>query len=110
VFSRTVDHGQIKDAVAIVCLMFSAVFVSALVLCISNGLPMQVCLYETVSALATVGLTTGITGQLNVLSQIILIVLMFFGRVGIMTISLSFLLPDGAKERYHYAYTKMLIG
>lgn len=109
-FSRTVDPEQIKDAVSVVFLMFAAAFVSALILCVSNGLPMQACLYETISAIATVGLTTGITGQLNAASQIILIVLMFFGRVGIMTISLSFLLPDSAKERYHYAYTKVLIG
>ena len=60
--------------------------------------------------MATVGLTTGITGQLNAISQIILIVLMFFGRVGIMTISLGFLLTDRAAERYRYAEANMMIG
>ena len=56
------------------------------------------------------GLTTGITPQLNAMSHLILIVLMFFGRVGIMTISLGFLLSDRAEERYKLADTKVLIG
>lgn len=110
VFRRTIGADQIKDAVAVVTMMFTGTFLSAIVLSALNGLSMQACLYETISALATVGLTTGITAQIDVISRVILIVLMFFGRVGIMTISLGFLLSDGVMERYRYADTKVLIG
>lgn len=110
VFHRTIGAEQIKNAVCVVLTMFVVAFASAMVLSVTNSLAMQDCLYETVSAIATVGLTTGITGQLNLLSQIILIVLMFFGRVGIMTISLGFLLSDHTHERYRYAQTRLLIG
>lgn len=110
VFHRTINEGQIKNAVCLVIMMFAAAFVSGLFLAAVNQLPLQDCLYETVSAIATVGLSTGITGQVNVVSKLILIVLMFFGRVGIMTISLGFLTVKQTEERYRFADTKLLIG
>lgn len=110
VFHRTVAAEQIRNAVAVVTMMFLGVFSAALILSVTNGLSFGACLYETVSAFATVGLTTGITGELNVLSRLVLIVLMFFGRVGIMTISLGFMVSNSARERYQYAETKVLIG
>ena len=110
VFRRTIGARQVGDAGSVVGMVFSAALVSALVLSVSNGLPFMDCIYETISAIATVGLTTGITPGLNAVSHLILIVLMFFGRVGVMTISLGFLLSDRAEERYRYAETKVLIG
>ena len=68
------------------------------------------CLFETISAIATVGLSTGITPLLNEISQILLIILMYFGRVGVMTVSLGFLFSNAAEERYKYADTKVMIG
>ena len=47
---------------------------------------MMTCLFETASAIGTVGLTLGITPQLGLLSRLILIFLMFFGRVGGLTL------------------------
>ena len=47
---------------------------------------MSVCLYETASAVATVGLTLGVTPGLGILSQAVLILLMFLGRVGGLTL------------------------
>ena len=56
------------------------------------------------------GLTTGITSSLGTASQIMLIVLMFFGRLGIMTISVGFMAANRAEERVSYAETKIMIG
>ena len=53
--------------------------------CVEN-LPMLTCLFETASAIGTVGLTLGITPGLSSVSRMILIVLMFLGRVGGLTI------------------------
>ena len=110
VFKRTIQSGQIGDAVAVVGMMFLTAFAAAVYLSAANGLSFADCMYETVSAIATVGLSTGLTASVNVLSKLILIVLMFFGRVGIMTISLGFLLSDRAEERYRWADTKVMIG
>ena len=67
-------------------------------------------LYESVSALATVGLTAGVTTTLGVPAQLMIILFMFFGRVGVLTISLGFLMGDKAEDRFRYADTNLLIG
>ena len=67
-------------------------------------------LYEAVSALATVGLTAGTTGQLSVASKLLIILYMYFGRVGVLTLSLGFLMGNRAQERLHYAQTDLMIG
>ena len=67
-------------------------------------------LYEAVSALATVGLSAGMTTSLSIPAQYMIILFMYFGRVGILTISLGFLMGDRAEERFQYAHTNLLIG
>ena len=67
-------------------------------------------LFEAVSALATVGLTAGVTTALSLAAQIMIVVFMFFGRVGVLTISLGFLMGDKAEDRFRYADTNLLIG
>ncbi len=110
VFHRSINPQQIGNAVTVVTMVFLLAFAAGIYVSASNGLDFMDCFFETASAIATVGLSTGITAALNVSSKVILIVLMFFGRVGILTISLGFLLSNQAKERYHCAETKLLIG
>lgn len=110
VFHRTISAQQVSDAVAVTSMVFGLALFAGLVLSATNGLPMIDCLFETISAIATVGLSTGITPLLNEISQILLIILMYFGRVGVMTVSLGFLLSNAAEERYRYADTKVMIG
>ena len=54
-----------------------------------EGLPLLACLYETASAVGTVGLSLGITPDLGTVSRMILILLMYIGRVGGMTLIFS---------------------
>ena len=82
----------------------------AAVITVCDGCSFMNAIYETISALCTVGLTTGITPTLCTASKLILIVFMFFGRVGIMTIGVGFMMGDRAKERVQYAQTKVMIG
>ncbi len=110
VFGRTIGQDQARQAMTIVGLMLTLAFFGGMFLSASNGLPFLDCIYEVCSALGTAGLTTGITPVLNTASKILLIVFMFFGRVGVMTVSFGFLLGDPAEERFHYAETKVLIG
>ena len=51
-----------------------------------EGIPLVACLYESASAVGTVGLTLGITPELGVISKLILITQMFIGRVGGLTL------------------------
>ena len=99
-FKRTIPQSQVLDAMTIAAIMillgfFGGAFVSA-----TSGVSFTDALFEAISALGTVGLTAGITGSLTVPSQILIILYMYFGRVGVLTISLGFLMGDRAEERF----------
>lgn len=85
-FRRTIKNEIIKKAAALF-FMYSALSVSAaMIISQTEKLPILTCLFETASAIGTVGLTLGVTPTLSLLSGSILIFLMFFGRVGGLTI------------------------
>lgn len=85
-FGRRIGDGVVKNAAAILLMYLTLFFSGGLVISITEGLPMLTCLFETASAVGTVGLSLGITPELGLLSRVILIVLMFFGRVGGLTL------------------------
>ena len=110
VYKRTIPASQVLDAMTIAFIMiFLAVF-GSIFICATSPIGFADALYETVSALATVGLTAGATGSLSIPAQLLIIVYMYFGRVGVLTISLGFLAGDRAEERFRYAQTNLLIG
>ena len=85
-FKRRLEPSAVRNAAAILLLYLGLTFAGAAVISAAEGLPLGACLYETASAAGTVGLTLGLTPQLGTLSQGILILLMFFGRVGGLTL------------------------
>lgn len=85
-FERRVPEDTIKTASTILIMYVSLFFCSAVLISIIEDIPMMICLFETASAIGTVGLTLGITTQLGVFSKCILMILMFFGRVGGLTL------------------------
>ncbi|MBP3684197.1 MAG: potassium uptake protein, TrkH family [Oscillospiraceae bacterium] len=110
VFKRTIPQAQVLDAmtiafVMIAMAMFGGIFISA-----TSPVGFTDGLYEAISAIATVGLTAGATGSLSCPAQLLIIVYMYFGRVGVLTISMGFLTGDRAEERFRYAQTNLLIG
>lgn len=110
VYRHTIPEEQVMNAmtislVMIALAMFGGIFVSA-----TSPVNFTDALFESVSALATVGLTAGATTLLSVPAKILIIVFMYFGRVGVLTISLGFLMGDQAVERFRYAETSLLIG
>lgn len=85
-FGRRVDSGAVKTASTILMMYVSLFVGGAIIISLAEGLPMGTCLFETASAVGTVGLSLGITPSLGILSRCILIALMFFGRVGGLTL------------------------
>ena len=85
-FRRRLEPSAVRNAAAILLLYLALTVAGAAVIGAVEGLPLGACLYETASAAGTVGLTLGLTPQLGTLSQGILILLMFFGRVGGLTL------------------------
>ena len=110
VFRRTIPQGQVLDAMTIGTIliflaMFGGIFISS-----TSDVSVTDGVFEAVSALATVGLTAGATRVMSVPAKLLIILYMYFGRVGVLTISLGFLAGNRAEERYRYAETKLLIG
>ena len=85
-FGRRIEDDAIKQAGAVMLLHVGLSLLGATALCLIEGLPYLDCLFECVSAIGTVGMTVGITPRLQVASRIILIVFMFVGRVGSLTL------------------------
>lgn len=85
-FGRRIPAEAIKNAAAVL-LMYLVLFLtgSVMISCV-EGLPMLTSMFETASAIGTVGLSLGVTPQLGLVSRLILISLMFFGRVGGLTL------------------------
>lgn len=110
VMHRNIPHEKILDAVTIVGLVVFLALGGAVVITATSPIGFTDAIFETVSALATVGLTAGVTPLLSVPAQLMIILFMYFGRVGILTLSLGFLMGDKAAERFRYADTNLLIG
>ena len=83
---RRVDDETVKTASAIFIMYITLFLLGGMTISAIEKLPITVCLYETASAVGTVGLSLGITPTLKVASKLILILSMFFGRVGGMTL------------------------
>ena len=85
-FGRRIDCSTIKTATTILTMYLTLFFGGAVFISTYENLPLVSCLFETASAVGTVGLTLGITPQLHIPSQIVLITLMYLGRVGGLTL------------------------
>ena len=85
-FGRRVDCSAVKTAATILTMYLALFFGGAVFISVYENLPLSPCLYETASAVGTVGLTLGITPQLHIPSQMVLIALMYLGRVGGLTL------------------------
>lgn len=85
-FGRRIDDSVIKNAATIVMMYITLFFIGGVSICTIEKLPLVASLFETASAIGTVGLTLGITPKLSLASQVILIVLMYLGRVGGLTL------------------------
>ena len=108
-FRRRVDPDTVKSAAAILLMYLTLFFTGAVIIFLAEGnLTMGQCLFETASAVGTVGLTLGITPGLGIWSQIVLILLMFIGRVGGLTIFFAAL--SGSKNVSKYPQEKIAVG
>ena len=108
-FRRRIDDDAVKNAATILLMYLTLFFFGGLIISVSEGLPMLTCLFEAASAVGTVGLTLGITPGLGTLSRLILIMLMFFGRVGGLTLIFA-ALSGRQKNGSKYPHEKVTVG
>ena len=90
IFNRNLSGEITRKAVAVTCMSFSIMFISTILLSLTVDRSISDILYETVSATATVGLSRNLTPFLNIWGKIIIIVTMYLGRVGPITLAIAF--------------------
>ena len=108
-FGRRIDASVIKNATTIAMMYFILFFAGGMTISVYEGLPLSSCLFEAASAVGTVGLTLGITPKLHILSQIILIILMYLGRVGGLTLIYA-VFSDKNKRKARLPLDKIIVG
>lgn len=90
VFGRRIAPESIRFALTVLMLYLTLLLTGSVAISYSGHFSMMDALFEAASAIGTVGLTIGVTGEANELTRIILMLLMFFGRVGGITLIYAF--------------------
>lgn len=86
IFKQQIPAGLVFKAFLILLFSFLAVCAGTIVLSITESAPLENIMFETISAFATVGLSTGITSELSSMGRLVIIILMFIGRLGPLTV------------------------
>lgn len=89
-FNRNLSTDITRKAVAVTCMSFTILFISTVLLSTTIDTSITNILYETVSATATVGLSRNLTSALNTMGKIIIIITMYLGRVGPISLAILF--------------------
>jgi len=110
VFNRRLDQETIHKACSSVSMYSMACIAGCMVLC-AQGIPLKGALFESVSAIGTVGLTIGITGVLPALSKVAVILMMFAGRLGSLSVAMALAKKATPRQQHLRNVTeKIMIG
>ncbi len=108
-FHRRLPSATIRQALTVALLSVGAVATGTAGLLIATDADLDVVLFEVISAFATVGMSTGLTPTLGVGGQLILVGLMFFGRLGPITLGVALALRERPR-RYEVPEERVLVG
>lgn len=110
ILGRRIGHKAILHAMSLLVLWFLLTLTGAMLIAFADGHSVLYSMYETASAYSTVGLSVGISENASVFTKILLIIYMFLGRVGIMTISVLFMIHSGREKDIKYPEGRFIIG
>jgi Trk-type K+ transport system membrane component len=108
-FKREIHPDDVTRSLAVTMMAIILCFTSLILLRITQPFSIVEIIFEIASAFGTVGLSMGITPELNTFGKMVIIILMFIGRIGLL--SFIFLINRGANEpNYHYPKERVIIG
>jgi trk system potassium uptake protein TrkH len=110
VFKRKISPSVVKKTVTILFVSFGAVVIMFVLLLITNDVDFVDGLYEVVSAIATVGLSRNLTSSLNSAGRIIIILCMYLGRIGPISMAIAFNSQDSRKNLLKYPEENIIVG
>lgn len=110
VFGRSVSNKNIRKALAVTLIsVLASVAALMAMLCVQPGDFTDIG-YEVFSAVGTVGLSRNLTGSLNLAGRIIIIICMYLGRIGPISMAIAFGYKKGKKARVHYPAEEVTVG
>ncbi len=107
---RTLAVGSMRKAAAVLTISLFVVLLSTWLLLITHDTTLDEAAFEVVSAFATCGLTLGLTGELNLFGQLLICLVMFWGRLGALTIIVAIAREQGRAQPIRYPEEQILIG
>lgn len=107
---RTIPYRRVLNAMTLALVMLFLFLVGSMVISTVENLSYLDCAFEVASAMGTVGLTTGITPTLSPFSQSLIILLMYMGRVGVLSFSIAFITRSGRTAKIKYPEMNVMIG
>lgn len=111
VYKRQLPISQVLRATAVTGIAFALITIVTMILSLTEKTDFLDILFEAVSAFGTVGLSRGLTPHLTFLGRIIIIITMFIGRLGPLTMAFAFARKGREnKGMYHYAQEKIIVG
>ena len=111
IFKRTISSSVFFKAVSVITIAIAILIVSNLFLIANSNIKTLDLFFESVSALATVGLTSGALAKMNLVCRSILILLMYIGRLGTMTMALAFVLKKPKEnDLVVYSHENVIVG
>ncbi|RKM58031.1 potassium transporter TrkH [Butyrivibrio sp. X503] len=110
IFNRRVSVDSMRKAAAVVFVSLFATLILTILLSMVNPVPMEDALFEVVSACGTVGLSRGLTSSLNVAGRIIIIIAMFLGRTGPISMVAFFSRAGSSKNNIKYSDGVFYVG
>ena len=108
-FKHRMDTEAVKKASIVVFINLLLAVSGSMIIFLAQNLPMPDVLFEVFSACGTVGMSTGVTRQLNDISRIVIIILMFCGRMGSLTFAMSFT-ERRKTEEIRYPEEQIIVG
>ncbi len=110
VFKRHIDQDTVIRSYAILVISLSFILICAFLLSVTNeGFLFKDLIFDSVSAYGTVGLSSGVTPELNVIGKIVIVVTMFLGRIGPLIIGLR-MIPNQENSGFRYPNETVTIG
>jgi trk system potassium uptake protein TrkH len=110
IYGRRISPFNIRRALTLAFIYITTIFLAVTILSKIEDIPFSKLMFETVSALGTAGISSGIASSLSVTGKMVLVLLMLWGRVGILTFCFSLMRKRDAPENVHYPETNIPIG
>lgn len=110
IFNKRVTDESMRKATVIVAVATFTIIILTLALIVTNPINIQDGLYEVISASATVGLSRGLTSSLNSVGQIIIIIAMYLGRIGPISLAIFFAGRSQHKSKCRYVEGEFFVG